>query len=38
MSVEDKFTQLKNLARLLTDAHLALLASRFEPTIILGRG
>jgi hypothetical protein len=36
--IEDKFTQLKNLAGLLTDAHLALLASRFEPTIILRRG
>jgi predicted alpha/beta-hydrolase family hydrolase len=38
MSGEDKLRRLKDLAGLTTDAHLASLASRFEPTIILRRG
>jgi hypothetical protein len=37
MSVEDKL-QLKDFAGLTTDAQLASLASRFEPTTILRRG
>jgi hypothetical protein len=36
--IEDKLRQLKGLAGLTTDAHLASLASRFEPTRILPRG
>jgi restriction system protein len=36
--IEEKLRELKDLAGLTTDAHLASLASRFEPETILHRG
>jgi len=36
--IEEKFRELTDLAGLTTDAHLASLASRFEPATIFRRG